>query len=265
MKITGPSYFRLEKNYLDCIDEEGNCFIVYQAKLHFLFMKINYSSLLFSDYQNFTTEQASLKKPDDFSKGDSLKFSHSKLNINGTWEKGDNALPAFKMTNSLNHHLVWNCHHPKTPASIIYNGIQYKGFGYADTVFLTIQPGKLQIDELKWGRFHSETNSVTWINISGDFPVNKLFFNGKEYHDAVFGKDLIVFDDGASILKFDINSVIREGKLVNIFSRMSLLRIFFDTRILNAIEIKYKAKSTFSHKDKISDGWSLYETVIWKT
>lgn len=40
------SNFRLEKHYLDCIDEDGNCFIIYQADLEYYFIRFAYSDLV---------------------------------------------------------------------------------------------------------------------------------------------------------------------------------------------------------------------------
>jgi hypothetical protein len=45
---------------------------------------------------------------------------------------------------------------------------------------------------------------------------------------------------------------------------MPLLKIFLNRRILNTIEIKYKAKTTFTKNSAfLSNGWSLFEIVTW--
>ena len=165
---------------------------------------------------------------------------------------------------SENNELIWNCHHPKALAEIIYNGNIYKGFGYAETLFSPIKPWNLPIDELRWGRFLSDSYTLIWINWKGKYPVNKIFFNGIEYNDAIFENDIIIFGDGTYQLKFSEIQLIRKGKLSGLFSKMTLLKIFFNRRILNTVEIKYKAKTTFSKNSVfLSNGWSLFEIVTW--
>jgi hypothetical protein len=58
--------------------------------------------------------------------------------------------------------------------------------------------------------------------------------------------------------------VIRQGKLSGLFSKIKLLRMFFNHRILNTVEIKYKAKTTLSKNSIVlSNDWSLFEIVTW--
>ena len=87
---------------------------------------------------------------------------------------------------SKNIELIWNCHHPKGLAEIMYNGNIHKGFGYSETLFSLIKPWNLPIDELRWGRFLSDSYTLIWINWLGKYPVNKIFFNGTEFNDAIF-------------------------------------------------------------------------------
>jgi hypothetical protein len=165
---------------------------------------------------------------------------------------------------SDNNELIWNCHHPKALAEILYNGTLYKGFGYAETLFTFIKPWNLPIDELRWGRFLSDSDTLIWIKWTGKYPVNKIFFNGIEYNDAIFENDTINFCDGEYQLKFSEIHLIRKGKLSKLFLKMKMLKILFDHRILNSLEIKYKSKTSLSKNSIVmSNGWSLFEIVTW--
>jgi hypothetical protein len=147
---------------------------------------------------------------------------------------------------------------------IKYDGQVYKGFGYAETLSLSIKPWNLPIDELRWGRFFSDTCTVIWINWKGKFPVNRIFLNGVEYNDATYKDDIISFCDGIYQLRFSEVLIIRKGKLLNLFSGISWLKFLFNRRILETMEIKYKAKTIFSKNSvSLSKGWSLYEIVTW--
>jgi hypothetical protein len=106
---------------------------------------------------------------------------------------------------------------------------------------------------------------LIWINWKGEYPVNKIFFNGVEYNDAIFTDDIIRFSNGMYQLKFSQIQLIRKGKLSGLLTKMKLLKIFFNNWMLNSMEIKYKAKaSLFKNSLVFSNGWSLFEIVTWE-
>lgn len=163
-----------------------------------------------------------------------------------------------------NNELVWNCHHPKALAEVIYNGSIYKGFGYSETLFITARPWNLPVVELRWGRFLSDSYTLIWINWKGKYPVNKIFFNGIEYNDAIFEKDMILFNDRMYELKFSDIQLIRKSVLSELLSKMKFLKLFFNHRFLRSVEIKYKARTSLNKNSFVlSSGWSLFEIVTW--
>ncbi len=160
--------------------------------------------------------------------------------------------------------MIWNCHHPRALAEINYNGYIFKGLGYAETLFCPINPVNLPVDELRWGRFLSDSHTLIWINWKDKHPLNKIFINGTEYNDAIFENDSIIFNNGIYKLKFSEIQIIRNGKLSGLFSKMKFLKIFFSSRLLDTVEIKYKAKTVLSGDSVLlSTGWSLFEIVKW--
>lgn len=260
------SNFRLEKHYLDCIDEDGNCFIIYQADLEYYLIRFAYSGLVFSGLRGKTIEKSSLRKR---VAGSSLEFfpefENLLLGISGTLKRKDQAIPPFTFKDLQNHELLWDCHHPKLSCEIKYHNCTYTGLGYAETLHLTIKPWNLPLTELKWGRFLSESITITWINWKGNHPVNKIILNGEEYNDAVFESERIIFGAEIYCLTFENVAIIRKGTLENLLSKIPWLRIILPGSILKLSETKYKAKSTFGINSVIkATGWSLFENVLWK-
>lgn len=258
--------FRLEKHYLDCIDKNGNCFIIYQAYFKYYFIRIVYSGLVFSDLRGKTIEKSSLRKRVG---GSSLEFfpefENTMLGISGTLKIKDQPIPSFTYKDFQNHELIWDCHHPKLSSEINYNNYTYKGLGYGETLYLTIKPWNLPLTELKWGRFLSESYTISWINWKGNHPVNKIFFNGEEYDDAAFESDRIIFGAENYCITFGDMVIIRKGTLANLLSKMPWLRIILPGSILKLSEVKYKAKSTLCINSEMkATGWSLFEYVLWK-
>jgi len=214
--------FRIEKLYLDCIDDRGNSFIIYWAKAEIFLIKFVYSGLIFCNEAGLTIEKSALKRIKKPLTEGTINFNNNFLKTEVTLERIDNSIyiPLYKKNE--NKVLIWNCHHPKALAKIIFNGNLYKGFGYAETLFSTIKPWNLPIDELRWGRFLSDSCTLIWISWKGKYPINKIFYNGKEYIDAIIGDDNINFGDGSFKLKFSDIKLVRKGRLSSLFSKMPL-------------------------------------------
>jgi hypothetical protein len=230
----------------------------------FFIIKFVYSGLIFCDLQGSTTEKSTLRKTRKPLINGTINLNHKYLKTVVSLKRTDNPINRSLYKDSKNNELIWNCHHPKALAEIKYNGNIYKGFGYAETLLCPIKPWNLPIDELRWGRFLSEAYSLIWIIWKGKYPVNKIFFNSQEYNDTIFKDDSINFGDGTYQLKFSEIQLIRKGKVSGLFSRMPLLKIFFNHSILNSVEIKYKAKTTLSQSSIfLSSGWSIFEIVTW--
>jgi hypothetical protein len=264
MNLTRSSGFKLEKLYLDCIDDTGNCFIIYWAKLEFIFMRIFFSGLIFADSKSITNEESTLKKTPRPVINELLFLNNDLFQIRGDWKRTDDSLSLLLFKDAMNNELVWNVHHPKALTEIIYKDSFYKGFGYAETLFLSIKPWNLPIKELRWGRFLSDHFTIIWIHWKGKHPLNKVFCNGVEYNDAIFEEERVIFGGGIFHLMFQEISILRKGKLSNALSKMPWLKIIINRSILNTVETKFKAKTILSRDLKISaNGWSLFEIVTW--
>jgi hypothetical protein len=264
---SGLSPFKLEKLYLDCIDDSGNCFIIYHARLGMWFFRFHYSRIIFSDSADKAIEWYSLRrimKPDI---SELIKVENRFLKVSGEWKAVHKSLPALIFRDDSGQELIWDCHHPLTMTQIEFGGNKYAGIGYGETLTLNIKPWNLPVDELRWGRFNSDQDNVTWINWKGPHPLNLLYFNGKEYNDAIVDKDDgISFSDGNIRLVFGKISVVTDGRLSGLFSSAPWMKALFPKRILNVNEVKYKSRTTLLINFELkSIGWSLFENVIWKS
>lgn len=257
---------KLEKSYLDSIDDSGNCFIIYLAKLDFSFMRIWYSGLIFSDKEGNQAENSSFNRSRTALTNGLLSFNSKRLRIDGTWERIDSPVLKSLYTDLGNNELIWNCHHPKALTEVRYAGNLYKGLGYAETITLTKTQMRLPFEELRWGRFLSDNYTITWVNWKGTHPLNILFLNGDEYLDSFHKDDIVLFCNGIYKLEFSGSQKIRTGKLSRIFSKMPLFKLFFSRMMLNAEEKKFKARTVFSKNSvNLSQGWSIYEVVTWRS
>ena len=266
MKPGTLSGFSLEKQYFDCIDDRGDCFILYRAELKYFFLRINYSELIHCDSNGITSGNTSLSRTIKPGTGSPLLYVNNHLNIRGSWKRIDSPLPVYTLRNPANRELTWNCHHPKTDTEITYQGKTFTGYGYTETLSLTIKPSDLPLNSIRWGHFHSDGYTLIWISLKGTHTLNKIYYNGKVFNDVQYEEESLCFDGARYQLKFLESTTIRKGKLASLFSSIPWIKIIFKKSLLTTSENKFKSKSVFIHNQKISaTGWSLYEIVTWKS
>ncbi|MBS1525409.1 MAG: hypothetical protein JST19_07160 [Bacteroidetes bacterium] len=256
--------FSLHKTYLDCVDDAGNCFILYDASIRLLFLKIGYSALVFSDRNNNLTEISSFRRSNIAKNDRRLSFSNKRLKISGQWDAAGHPVESllYRHGKGIVH---WDCHHPSAHCIIDYQGHHFSGLGYGETLFLSIKLWRLPIEELKWGRFLAPGIAITWIQWKGKNPINRIYLNGRKYNDAEYGTHSVIFNGGTSQLEFSRISCISQAKFSGHLSKMPLLKLFLNKATLNSLESKYKAKSTFRDAGGvIHHGWVIFEVVKWE-
>jgi hypothetical protein len=265
VKSASKRNFFLDKTYLDCVDDAGNCFIFYSATMKFLFLKFNYSGYIFSDENNHvTTYQSYFHKSAINSENQGLGFSNAHFKIRGYWGKSDNQLESLLYRNASGI-VSWNCHHPLSKCNITFQNHQFSGLGYAETLSLSIKPWELPIDELKWGRFLAAGIVIIWIQWLGEYPVNKIYMNGIEFNDATFASETVIFNGMKNRLTFSDSSVIRQARFSDHLSNVPWFKILINKAILSSLESKYKSKTIFEDgSGEIHHGWSIFEVVKWE-
>ena len=256
--------FNFNKLYIDCIDEDGNCFIFYWAVLNWGILKINYSSVIHSSHVGRTKETTTFRKQVFPKIEDEFSFHNKKLKLHGEVNLLSPSIYE-KLLNDDGKTIDWHCHHPKTNLQFSYNNNNYSGYGYCETISMTAKPWELPIIELRWGRYLSKQNTIIWIEWIGEKPINYLFHNENKYEDAQINEQCIVFNKGVNKLEFESPDIIRNNKLSSILKKFPFLKIFFNKKILNTNELKLKSKTTFRLNNiEVDQGWSLYEFVKWK-
>jgi len=123
MKPGNSSNIRIEKLYLDSIDETGNCFIIYKVKLKFCFIKVFYSEVIFLDTKGIKVVKTSLKKIREVLINDLLLFYNQYLQIKGSWKNADHSLPLFSFRDLLS-----TIHNSMIPDPITISSINPKKF-----------------------------------------------------------------------------------------------------------------------------------------
>ena len=251
---------------MDCVSDAGDVFIGYVATVRWKAFSLNYSSILLQTRGEISTTHTSLRavKVPEFSLP-TIEWSSEPLRTNASWTA--DCMPIERtIFDSDAGDVKWLCIAPIAEAEVNVAGKPFcTGLGYVEHLSMSIAPWQLPIDELRWGRYLSKHEHLTWIEWRGPNPLTFVFHNGKAVVGAEVCDDAIMFGDRRLTIVETDRRVLREGQL----SRTTLamipgVRKLIPHRILDAHEIKWCSKGTMNHAGVMeSKGWAIHEVVTW--
>lgn len=255
--------FSLEKWYLDCTTEDGDCAIGYHAQLSLGKRAISYSALLSSISKRIRNSTTYRQCPAPVLASDSRITWHAPtLDFNGTW---DALCPSYSKILLDTHDggiVEWECLMPLAKTTVRLRDNTFVGNGYCERLRLTLPPWKLPIRELRWGRFTSQEASVVWIEWIGDVPLKIILYNGAEQVSGSIGDTSIQTSDFT--LELTPEQTLREGYVVHTALRnFPGIKSILPTQARNLFECKWLSKGILTIGEDVQYGQAIHEVVRW--
>jgi hypothetical protein len=260
------SQFSLSKWYLDCVTDEGETFVGYSASLRWKALSLEYSSILIRRTTGEIITRSALhggKHPEVT--GDLVLWNCPSLKLKGEWSARQQPI-SRTVFGSSEGQLNWSCLQPHAEAEISVRDLgMFRGLGYVDYLDLPVQPWKLPLDELRWGRYLSETDSIIWMDFKGPSPETIVFHNGALCEGAHVTDREIGLGQHRPNLAFEETRVLREGILAStVLSAIPGINTLLPARMLNTEECKWRSRGVLRNADSIlSSGWTIHEVVRW--
>jgi hypothetical protein len=264
--MSASSPFTLSKWYLDCVTDDGEVVVGYSASLCWKSLSLEYSGILIRRTTGEIITRATLhegKQPSVM--GDSVSWDCPALKLTGLWRAQQQPIVRTVFANS-DTPLDWSCVQPHAVAEVSVGDLgTLKGFGYVDYLNLPAQPWKLPLDELRWGRYLSEKDSVIWMDFKGAFPETIVFHNGLICEGARVSDREIVLGGTLPRLSFEQTEVLRVGDLASTaLSVIPGINRLLPARMLNTHECKWRSRGVLRNGNSIaSTGWTIHEVVRW--
>jgi hypothetical protein len=256
------SSFFLTKWYLDCLKPDGDGAIVYVAELRWKTLRMRYASTL--TMAGGTVEvKASIRSctlPEAEAGKIVLQLPH--LGVEGVWEGLATPMEqeVFACEKGAIH---WNCLQPASRVAMTLGGRKAAGLGYAEVLRITLPPWKLPLDELHWGHFVSECDSVVWIDWRGPFRYRVLLHNGKQLEVVSITEQEVRSPD--ICLSLDRGLVLRHGELgKTVFPSIRKLVQYVPVSMLHVAECKWRSRAVLRQADRATSGWAIHEVVRWQ-
>jgi len=271
MRSSENSNFILSKWFLDCINEEGEAVIIYSAELCWNNIVVPYNSMLICHRDGTTSFKSRFtRKTKPLLSENMVSLTDNVFGIEGKWNKDHTALKT-RIYDSEDGSLDWNCLQPRSDVFInILNRGTYNGLGYVEKLDLSIEPWKLNMNQLRWGRFNSSTDSVVWIELLSNNNKQWLWHNGYFISGAEISDKSVYIPETEMKISFTNTRVIEtEKKIFNVVR--SLISYFPGIKksipwsFLNAIETKLLSFGELKQNGKIrSKGWAIHEYVDFR-
>lgn len=242
----------------------GDVFIGYAAALRWRSLVIHYSSILQQLNGEATKVKTSLHKISAPTiSGTSLCWVSPHLGVEGNWQATAAPLERTLFESDIGS-IEWHCLQPCSRVEICVGDQQpINGLGYVEHISISIPPWRLPIDELRWGRFLSETDALVWIDWRGLHPLTIAFHNGLLMENLQVTDQEIASNREKTVLAFTDSQILREGQLIKTaLSVIPGIRKLLPLRSLQTYECKWRSRGVLKQQGTVlSSGWTIHEVV----
>lgn len=234
--------------------------IGYWARVRWGRLRFGYAGVLRSRRQSPTVAEASTLRcgAEPVAAASGVAWACPALRLQGDWTT--TCPPAAERTLLVTEHGIvrWTCASPRATCSLRVGAEEYAGLGYAEVLEMTIPPWRLPVRELRWGRWLTDAEALTWIDWRGPHPLSLVLDRG---HEVAASVD----DDGVSMrdgrrLSLQLDRVIRSGSLgATVVRAVPGLRGVLPRSIARTREHKWLSCGVTTPNG--SRGWAIHERV----
>lgn len=265
-----PVDFSLSKWYLDYIGRNGETMIFYAAELNWLHQRVNFSSWLSYDRYSGTALKSTFRNASfPVVRNNTVLWSCQKFGISGTWMPLEKMLQA-RIFESKEGNVDWICYQPASEVHLRVMDKDLAGKGYVERLVMTVHPWKIPFDELRWGRFASDDNSLVWIDIKGKKPQQWMWFRGEQTGEGVITDEYISLPDNNLILNLDrAEKLEADKKILSVVRKLIRyipgIKDSVPLNFLMADTCKWLSSGILVGRNNKSDGQAIHELVTLRT
>ncbi len=255
--------FRLVKWYLDVVGADGDLAIVYAADIGLAGMHLTANALLDSPRTGAGEERTAIvgaRMPEPTAEG--WRWACERLGAMGSWRR-PHAAVAERTLHAIDAKRVrWECIAPTSHATLTTPRRTIEGPGYLERLELTLEPWRLPIETLRWGRFATYARSVVWIQWRGTHPIDLVLVDGVEH--SVTSIDDHAVRWGGGHVELAPQRTIRDAPLgAGALAWLPKVTKALPVRLLRAHETKWFGDATLHEADRTTSGTALWERVTF--
>jgi hypothetical protein len=261
----------LNKWFLDFNGDNGEAMIFYAAILNWGPFSVPYTSWIHYHPEmgiNTTSRYRKVNMP--VKDKNKITWNDKAFKIEGLWESRTAPLEA-RLYDSKEGYLDWKCYQPASDVKLRINNRSIKGRGYAEELILTASPWKIPMDELRWGRWGSEDDTIVWIELRTVDKKQWLWVNGEKTKNNYIEDDLLKIPDRGLTLSLNRKVLLESEKKISLVmdklnKYLPGFRKIIPIRFLRADEKKWLSDGTLhDNYNRIGNGMAIHELVNFKS
>jgi len=159
--------FRVEKTYLDVVSPEGDVAIAYDLAVRWGRLRLAAGSVLFAPRGAAPVARTAIgARPLRAASAGGWTFASSRLGALGRWEEGRRSTAARTLHEEGSRSVRWTSLATSVAAEFSFGGRRLEGLGYVERLELDLEPWRLPLGILRWGRFIADAGDAdaTWIS-----------------------------------------------------------------------------------------------------
>lgn len=189
--------FQLRKWYLDVADTAGNAWIGYHASLDWGALHVDFTHQLQQSPADGVREHGEFRAVPEPCWDDADTLAWNVPGTDASWRRERTPTITETLLENAEGRLLWSCVLPRAQATVRTPLGTIEGTGYAERIELTIEPWRLPISALHWGRCHGTKHDLVWIRWEGAEPGALAWLDGVR-RDAVEITETRVRADGVT-------------------------------------------------------------------
>ena len=252
------------------IDDSGRAAILYWGTARILGRTIGYASTFLapSPVSDEPTEpnfeqRATARRgdpPREIAAG--IEFHHRRLDLEAHFEPVEPPIER-RLLETKTDFVDWSVRAPRARAKVRIGETTLEGWGYVETLRMTIPPWDLPIDTLHWGRALSNQSSAVWIRWEGSSPLSLLYLDGVEIADPEITTERVA---GGRAVELTVAETLRDAPIgPRLISSIPGISLLTPASILAAMETKWLSRASgLTETAETSPAWAIHEIVRFK-
>lgn len=255
--------FSLHKWYVDLVTDDGRLGIAYRAEIRHGPLRVDLSGLLV--HQGGADAAAwrfTLQSTDPPAlQGRMLRWTAPRLGLDVECEAREPPVEQ-RLLETREGAIDWRCALPRACVRLRAGDTVLEGLGYVEHLAVVgIPPWCIPADEIRWGRFLTDSTSIVWIDWRGDAPRRFVFLNGSVVTVSELTDERIVLADGAELLLRDPR-VIAADTLGHLLTPLKPLRTLVRP-LARTRQTRWRSAGELRAADgtPTQSGWALHELL----
>jgi len=201
--------------------------------------------------------------------GAMINWADAGFGVIGTWTSRSPML-ADRIFDSEDGYLDWFCYQPASDVRLTVGGHPMEGRGYAEQLIMTIPAWKIPMDELRWGRFGSEEDTLVWIELREKGKKQWLWLNGEKIDDPLINDDRIAIPGRKIFLELDRSVILESERKIQSVVETLIRYIPGFNKVMPLTFLTSHATKWMSHGKLLREGgekgkgMAIHERVIFK-